>query len=103
MPNSLRRIFNPTPKEELELLKKAITAHDEAKADKRCSTCSKWIPPPDDLQGFVEDHGQCYDGYAVDLIKDCQGYIQADIPPGILIIIERIKELERIVKENESH
>ena len=91
--NSLRRAFKPTPEEELQDLKKAVEVFERAKAEKRCSLCTKWIPPSPDLPGFVDNYGDCWDGHIVNTIEKCPDYVPDEDA------INRIRRLEQ-EKEN---
>lgn len=93
--DAFRRAFHPTPEEELEDLKRFVDIHNLAKSKKRCSTCTKWTPPPSDLPGFVEDHGDCGNGHTVDTIKNCPDYVCSG-DQCMNDIFSRIKELEKM-------
>lgn len=93
--DAFRRAFHPTPEEELEDLRRFVDIHNLAKSKKRCSTCTKWTPPPSDLPGFVEDHGDCSDGHTVDTITNCPDYVYSG-DQCMNDIFSRIKELEKM-------
>ena len=112
MSNSLRRAFKPTPEEELQDLKKAVQVFERAKLEKRCSSCSKLIPPSPDLPGFVEDHGDCLDGHIVDTIVNCPDYVPNDDAINRIGKLEKerecifyncLKGVNEMSKKNEKH
>ena len=95
--NAVRRAFNPTPEEELEDLNKYIEIFKRSKKGKHCSTCKNWTPPPEGLPGFVEDHGDCSEGYVVDTVKNCPKYIYSE-DCGMDDVIKRRNELKKIIR-----
>ena len=97
------RVFNPTPEQELADLRKALEVRKWAIDERHCSTCVFWTPPPDNLPGFVEDHGYCYYGYTVDTVKNCDRYLQDVITDYKyrMKIMDRIEVLEKEL--NKSH
>lgn len=72
MSNKLRRIFAPTPEEELEDLEKYKRFSERAYQEKSCSTCVEYIPVPDDLPGVVSAYPDCKRGGLA--IKTCLFY-----------------------------
>ena len=62
MSNKLRRIFAPTPEEELEDLEKLKGVSERAYREKWCSTCVDYIPVPDNLPGVVSAYPDCKRG-----------------------------------------
>ena len=62
MPNKLRRIFAPTPEEELEDLEKLKGVSERAYWEKWCSTCVDYIHVPDNLPGVVSAYPDCKRG-----------------------------------------
>ena len=68
------RVFNPTIKEQIEDLETALRIHNEAIKKKWCSTCKHWKAPPDNLPGFVENHGDCDFYHVVDATLNCSDY-----------------------------
>ena len=94
------RVFNPTIKEQIENLETALRIHNEAIKKRWCSTCKHWKAPPDNLPGFVENHGDCTFNHTVDLTPKCADYeINKDDEEQER---QRIKnELDRLKKLNE--
>lgn len=62
MSNKLRHIFAPTPEEELQDLEKYKSICEQSYREKWCSTCSNYIPVPDDLPGVVTAFPDCKRG-----------------------------------------
>lgn len=55
MSSKLRRIFNPTPEEQIQDYKFLLELHREQLG--QCSTCANLIPG--DMSGVVTDYGMC--------------------------------------------
>lgn len=98
-----QRVFNPTPEQELDDLRKALEIRKRAIDGHHCSTCIFWTPPPDNLPDFVEDHGNCDYGRTVDTVKNCELYIQEAVTNDkyYMEIMDRIKDLEKELNERE--
>lgn len=59
MTNKLRRVFCPTPEEELEDMNLVKRVAEKAYREKWCSFCKQYIPIPDNLPGFVTAFPEC--------------------------------------------
>lgn len=102
MPNKLRRIFAPTPEEELKDLEKLKSVSERAYREKWCSTCVNYIPVPDDLPGVVSAYPDCKLGGLA--TKTCLFYIVNEDKrksDEVFFANWMIKIQERIRKENE--
>ena len=68
------RCFHPTIEEQIEDAETALRIHKEAIIKKWCSTCKHWKAPPNNLPGFVENHGDCNLMHSVDATPKCIDY-----------------------------
>ena len=74
--NRIRRIFNPTPEEKLEDMKRMYSIHTKLKKEKGCSTC-KHCKHVQNYPGFVTaEECECQVGLECDTvlfqIKNCE-------------------------------
>lgn len=72
MRNKLQRIFNPTPEEQEEDMRRLAQIVKELVSEKCCVTCEAYIPDDPYLPGFVIPAPECkYGGSA---IETCERY-----------------------------
>ena len=95
MMGSFRRVFHPTPEEQIRDYEMLLALHIAQIGF--CSTCANHIPS--NMPGFVTDYGECRAGIQNFAEKvcgleqlPCQQYIEESIEP-ILREIERLKRV----------
>lgn len=91
------RCFHPTIEEQIEDAETALRIHKEAIIKKWCSTCKHWKAPPNNLPGFVENHGDCNLKHSVDA-TECSDYELDEVDETLEY--QRIKrELDELTKK----
>lgn len=95
MMGSFRRVFHPTPEEQIRDYEMLLALHTAQIGF--CSTCANHIPS--NMPGFVTDYGECRAGVQNFAEKvcgleqlPCQQYIEESIEP-ILREIDRLKRV----------
>lgn len=97
--NKLRKVFMPTPREEIEQLENIL--NNFCLEDRLCNTCIHYVPTSAYTPGFVTDFGDCKEGFNVcEFIHEGCLFYQYNSAPADMLKnrIDELKSFEKIYR-----